>query len=113
MHFHDECSEFYNGLMLDKMQIEDILPPVLKARIEAKNLQIVQGIAEVLEEGVRTGFFRPMPVREVAFLQMGMAMGFAQMLDKHGSGLAANPEQTRQAMHTLIAMGVATRERLE
>ena len=113
MNFHDENSEFYNGLMLDKMQIADILPSVLKARIDAKSLQIVQGIAGVLEEGVRAGFFRPMPVQEVAVLQMGMAMGFAQMLDKHGSGLGADPEKTRQAMHDMIALGVTTRERPE
>ncbi len=113
MHFHDECSEFCNGLMLDKMQIADILPPALKARIDAKSLQIVQGIAEVLEEGVRAGFFRPMPVREVAFLQMGMALGFAQMLDKHGSGFGADREQTRQAMHDIIARGVTIRRKSE
>lgn len=112
MRFHDECSD-YNGLMLDKMQIADLLPPALRSRIDAKSLQIVQGIASVLEEGVRAGFFRPMPVQEVALLQMGMAMGFAEMLDKHGSGLAADREQTRQAMHNLIAMGVMTRERTE
>ena len=77
MDFHAEYSEFYNGLMLDRMQIADILPLVLRARIDAKSLQIVEGIAGVLEEGVRAGLFRPMPVREVAFLQMGMALGFA------------------------------------
>ena len=111
MRFHDEQSEFYNGLMLDKMQIADILPPALKARLDAKSLQMAQWLAGILEEGIRQGFFRPMPVQEVAFLQMGMAMGFAQMLDKCGSTLAADKEQTRQTMHNIIAMGVMTRHR--
>ncbi len=113
MQFHDEYSEFYNVLMLDKMQIADLLPPALKARIDAKSLQMVQGIAQVLEEGVRTGFFRPMPVWETAFLQMGMALGFAQMFDEHGSDLMADREQTRQAMHNLIAIGLTARQKPE
>ncbi len=109
MRFHEQHAEFYNGLMLDKMQIADILPPALKARIDAKSLRTAQWIAGVLEEGVSSDFFRPMPVQEVALLLMGMSMGFAHMLDKCSGSLSGDREQTRQTMHNLIAMGVMTR----
>ena len=112
MRFHDEYTHHYNVLMLDKMQIEDVLPPALKARMNDNFTKIAEWLMMVLQEGIDQGFFRPMPVQEVALLQMGMTMGFAQMQDKCGNmGIAGDRQQTREAMHNLIAMGVMTRQR--
>ncbi len=113
MRFHDQEGEFYNGLMLDKMQIADLLPKPLKERLDAKSMKMVLGIAGILEEGIHQGFFRPMPVQEVAYLQMGLAIGFAQMRDKCGIGFASDQKQFKQTMHDLIARGIVSRVRQE
>ena len=112
MRFHDEYTHHYNVLMLDKMQIEDVLPPALKARMNSNFTRIAEWLTRVLQEGIDQGFFRPMPVQEVALLQMGMTMGFAQMRDKcQAMGISGDRQQTRDIMHNLIAMGVMTRLR--
>ena len=112
MRFHDEHTHHYNVLMLDKMQIEDVLPPALKARMGGSLTRIAEWLTVILQEGIDQGFFRPMPVREVALLQMGMTMGFAQIQDKcQAMGIAGDKQQTRDIMHNLIAMGVMTRLR--
>jgi len=114
MRFHDEHKHHYNVLMLDKMQIEDVLPAVLKDRISARLAQMAGWIAKILQEGVDRSFFRPMPVEEVAYLQMGMIMGFAQMQDKcFSAGILGDAKHRRETMHNLIAMGVMTRQRPE
>lgn len=110
MRFHDEYTHHYNVLMLDKMQIEDVLPPALKGRLNDKFTRMADWIAKILQEGIDQGFFRPMPVQEVAVLQMGMIMGFAQMLDKCPVTFT-DRAQGHEAMHNLIAMGVMTRQR--
>ena len=110
MRFHDEYKHHYNVLMLDKMQIEDVLPPALKERLNDKFTGMADWIAKILQAGVDQGFFRPMPVREVAVLQMGICMGFAQMRDKCPFNFP-DPAQSRETMHNLIAMGVMTRQR--
>lgn len=111
MRFHDEFPQYYNVLMLDKLQISDVLPAPLKARLDIKTVNMADWIAGVLQIGIKEGIFRPMQTREVAFLQMGMAMGFAQMLDKCGpvSDIFTDREQSRQAMHALIANGLIER----
>ena len=110
MRFHEEYKHHYNVLMLDKMQIEDVLPAGLKGRLDAKFTLMAEWIAKILQEGIDQGFFRPMPVLEVAYLQMGMTMGFAQMRDKCQFTFT-DRTQSREAMHNLIAMGVMTRQR--
>ena len=110
MHFHAAYKNHYQVLMLDKMQIEEVLPPELKGRLNGKFTGMAEWIAKILQEGIDQGFFRPMPVLEVAYLQMGVTMGFAQMLDKCQT-LFTDYAQSREAMHNLIAMGVMTRQR--
>ena len=109
MRFHDDYKNHYNVLMLDKMQIEDVLPPELKSRLNVKFTDMAEWLAKILQEGIDQGFFRPMPVLEVAVLQMGICMGFAQMLDKCQT-VFTDYSQSREAMHNLIAMGVMTRQ---
>lgn len=110
-HFHDDFSDYYNVLLLDKMQIEDLLPPALKARLDDKFAAMVQWVAGLLQTGIAEGCFRVMPPLEAALLQMGMTMGFAQMLDKCGTSLSASLDrvQVRQLMRDAIAMSVAAR----
>jgi len=112
MRFHDEYPQYYNVLILDKLQISDVLPMPLKSRLDIKTMDMAEWIARNLEKGIKEGIFRPMQTREVAFLQMGMAMGFAQMLDKCGAvnDIFVDREQSRQAMHALIANGLIERK---
>jgi AcrR family transcriptional regulator len=107
--FHDSYAHYYNVLILDKLQITEALPAPLKARLELKTADMAEWIAAVLDQGIKKGIFRPMEVREVAYLQMGMAMGFALMLDKCGS-VFSDREQSRQAMHALVANGLIERK---
>jgi len=111
MRFHDQHPQYYNVLILDKLQIAEELPEALKARLDAKTLAMADGIAGTLDRGVADGIFRPMQVREVALLLMGMTMGFAQMLDLCGvaGDVFGDREQSRQAMHALIANGLIDR----
>jgi AcrR family transcriptional regulator len=110
MRFHDDFPQYYNVMMLDKLQISHALPPALKERIDARMMAMVDFIAASLEEGARAGYFRPMPFKEVALLQMGISTGFAQMMDKCGRDMIADGrEHYRQIMHDLIAMGVVDR----
>jgi len=110
-HFHDDFSDYYNVLMLDQMQIEDLLPPALKARLDNKFAAMVQWVAGLLQTGIAEGCFRVMPPLEAALLQMGMTMGFAQMLDKCSGSMNTFVDcaQVRQLMHDAIAMSVAAR----
>lgn len=112
MTFHNEYPQYYNVLILDKLQIADVLPAPLKTRLDEKTLSIADYICDILETGIREGIFRPLQVREVAFLQMGMAMGFSQILDKCGDipGVFTDREQSRQAMHAIIANSLVVRE---
>jgi len=108
--FHDEYPQYYNVMMLDVLQIADVLPPALKERIHARTMAVVDFITTCLEKGASEGFFRPMPFKEVALLQMGVSMGFAQIMDKCGRDVTqASREEYRQIMHDLIAMGVMDR----
>ncbi|BDI31024.1 hypothetical protein CCAX7_30750 [Capsulimonas corticalis] len=111
MNFHDNYAQYYNVLMLDKLQIADVLPTSLKDRLDLKTAQMAEFIENILDKGVRKGMFRPMQIREVAYLQMGMAMGFAQMLDKccATNEVFNDREQSRQAMHALIANSLLDR----
>jgi len=110
MRFHDEYPQYYNVLMIDKLQIDDMLPEALKERINSRTMSMVDFIASCLEDGARQGYFRPMPFKEVALLQMGISMGFAQMIDKCGRDMVqGSREEFRQLMHDLIAMGVVDR----
>ncbi len=112
MKFHDEYPHYYNVMMLDKMQIMDVLPKPLQDRLDAKMDRMRDWIADILTLGVRDGYFRPIPVREVAYLQMGIAMGFAQMIDKCAAGRDKDitRDQLREAMHNIIAVGIVARE---
>jgi len=111
MRFHDEYPQYYNVLILDKLQIADVLPAPLKERLDDKMRIMVDWIASVLQEGVQGGFFRPIQVRETAYLLMGMSMGFAQMLDRccTAADVFAEREQSRQALHAFIANGLIDR----
>ncbi len=111
MDFHDHHAEYYNVLMLDKMQVSDALPESLHTRLNAKFVALAQIMEGVLREGVARGHFRPLPTMDVAYLQMGIAMGFAQMLDKCSGSetIFSDREQTRQLMHDMIAMSVIRR----
>lgn len=111
MRFHDEYPQYYNVLILDKLQIADVLPAPLKERLDDKMRTMVDWIASVLQEGVQGGFFRPIQVRETAYLLMGMSMGFAQMLDRCCTAVDvfAEREQSRQALHAFIANGLIDR----
>ena len=111
MTFHERHSAYYNVLMLDKMQVSDALPEALRARLINKFAALAQIMEDVLREGVARGHFRPLPTLDVAYLQMGMALGFAQILDKcHGNeAVFSDREQTRQLMHDMIAMSVIQR----
>lgn len=111
LHFHDEFPQYYNVLILDKLQIADALPTPLKARLDQKMSMMAEFISANLQSGIKEGIFRPMQTREVAYLQMGMAIGFAQILDKCGmvGDVFSDREQSRQAMHALIANGLIER----
>jgi TetR/AcrR family transcriptional regulator len=115
MAFHDLFPQYYNVLMLDKLQISDVLPPELKTRLDNKTTSMAELIASMLQRGIEEGLFRPMPVREVAYLQIGMAMGFAQMLDKcsTASDVFTDREQSRQAMHAIIANSLIHRREID
>ncbi|HEY3331589.1 MAG TPA: TetR/AcrR family transcriptional regulator [Capsulimonadaceae bacterium] len=113
LRFHDEHPQYYAVLMLERLQISDCLPAQLKERIQAKTQGMVTAISRVLQEGVDAGFFRPMPIEQVAMLQMGISMGFVQMMEKCGGpaeGIATRAE-AREVLHDLIANGVMTRKR--
>lgn len=111
MQFHDEYPQYYNVLILDKLQIADVLPAALKDRLDAKTAAMAEWIAEVLQRGVSEEIFRPMQVREMAYLLMGMTMGFAQMLDRcyPAHDVFTERGQSRQAMHAFIANGLILR----
>ena len=112
MRFHDEYPHYYNVMTLDKMQIADLIPTTLKDRLDAKTAAMAQWLADLLARGIQEGVFRPMPVLEVAYLQMGIAMGFAQMLDKCGADAESLRDRAhaREVMHDLIATGVVARK---
>lgn len=111
MDFHEHYPEYYNVLMLDKMQVEDMLPETLRERLNAKFVGMAELIADVLSAGIEQGYFRPIPAREAAYLQIGIAMGFAQMLDKCEASqtIFADHTRTREMMHDMIAMSVVKR----
>jgi len=111
MRFHDEYPQYYNVLILDKLQIADVLPNELKDRLDTKTRNMAEFIAGLLQRGVDDGIFRPIQVREMAYLLMGMSMGFAQMLDRccTAQDVFAEREQSRQAMHAFIANGLVDR----
>ncbi len=112
MKFHDEYPKYYNVLILDKLQISDAIPAELKARLDAKTNSIADLIAAAIEKGIGMGIFRPMQVREAAYLQMGMAIGFTQIMDLCGpvTDVFADRGQNRQAMHALVANGLIRRK---
>ena len=111
MEFHDRHAEYYNVLTLDKMQVVEALPETQQQRLAAKITAMAEKMAANLQDGMAQGYFRPLPALETAYLQMGMAMGFAQMLDKcaGNSGLFHDPAQTRQLIHDIVAMSVVQR----
>ncbi len=112
--FHDNYPEYYNVMTMDKMQILSVLPLSLKERLDQKFVSMVRWIARVLQEGVEQKIFRAISVHDVAVMQMGIAMGYAQMLDKCGPHSAWPIEQSssRQVLHDLIANGILARPRL-
>ena len=109
--FHDDFPHLYNVLTLDKLQIEDALPDVLRARLSSKLNAHAAHLASILTRGMAEGVFRPMNAERGAFLQMGMAMGFMQMQDKCvlGSDAFADRTASREAMHDMVAMSVLAR----
>ena len=111
MTFHERHPEYYNVLMLDKMQVSDVLPEALRQRLNGKFSLMAEFIAGILETGMTQGYFRLVPALEAAYLQMGIAMGFAQMLDKctGSQTVFADRGHTRQMMHDMIAMSVVQR----
>jgi len=115
MRFHDELPEYYNVLMLHKLPIMDMLPQQVKERLNGKMAKMARWISDKLEIGIAKGVFRPMDTMNVAFLQMGIATGFAIMLDRcsmpHDDHQSSR-EELRQTMHDLIANGVVTRRSL-
>ena len=111
MDFHERHPEYYNVLMLDKMQVADVLPDALRERLNGKFTHMAEFLAHILEDGITKGYFRLVPPLEAAYLQMGIAMGFAQMLDKcaRSQAVFADHAHTRQVMHDMIAMSVVRR----
>jgi AcrR family transcriptional regulator len=111
MRFHDQYPQYYAVLMLDKMQIADVLPTELKERLDSKTQEMAKYIARILQEGINKDYFRPMPVDQVALLQMGISMGFAQMMDKCVQTNADPVDRSvaREVLHDLIANGVLVR----
>jgi AcrR family transcriptional regulator len=111
MRFHDQYPQYYAVLMLDKMQIAEVLPTPLKERLDSKTQEMAKYIARILQEGINKDYFRPMPVDQVALLQMGISMGFAQMMDKCVQTNAEPVDRSvaREVLHDLIANGVLVR----
>ena len=111
MAFHDNFPEYYATLPMDKAQIMAMLSDEIKNSLDEKYILMVKWIARVLTEGIEQGFFRPMPVMEVAVMQMGIAMGYAAMMDKCGSSGAfpIDRSRSREVLHDLIANGVVGR----
>jgi len=111
MRFHDQYPQYYNVLILDKLQIDKELPPLLKTRLDDKMRAMADWIAQILESGVAAGMFRPIQVRETAYLLMGMSIGYAHMLDRccTAEEVFTEREQSRQAMHAFIANALKNR----
>jgi hypothetical protein len=99
---------------MDKMQIMSVLPIEIKKRLDDKFINIVKWVARVLSEGIEEGIFRAMSAHDVAVMQIGIAMGYAQMLDKCGQNSAwpIDRSSSREVMHDIIANGVLSRPRM-
>lgn len=92
--FHDEHSHYYDVLMLDKMQMAEVLPPSKRAWMTSSR-RWRSGWRICWNKGIAQGCFRVMPPLEAALLQTGMAMGFAQMLDKCGGTFRLSLDSAR------------------
>jgi AcrR family transcriptional regulator len=112
MQFHDQYPQYYAVLILDKLNLGQILPAELKTRIKNKMKEIVHNIAIILQQGIDTKIFRPMDVEQTALMQMGIAMGFAQIIDtcdpdeKNADHIA----HAREALREFIAHGLLSQE---
>ncbi len=114
MAFHDDYPQYYKVLTIDKMEFAEKISEEIKHRLDEKFAHMVQWIAKILADGVAQGMFRPMPLQEVALLQIGLAMGYAQMVDKCAecSSIPVDLMALRQAQHDLIANGVMMRQKI-
>ncbi len=111
MKFHDDYPQFHSVLIINKMEIAPLIPEQLAGQLNAKMDQMATWIAGILDEGMKQGFFRAMDSVAVAYMQMGMATGFAMMVNRCAAQNAAlgDRQQFRQVMHDLIANGVMKR----
>lgn len=111
MRFHDQFPHHHSVMLVHKMEIIGQVPDAMRREIDNKVAAMARQIADVLDEGVRSGIFRVMDTLQVAYMQMGMATGFALMTDRHDGLESCFPsrEQARQVMHDLIAGGIVHR----
>jgi len=111
MRFHDEYPHHHSVMLIDKMDFRDLVPAATRLQIDEKMAGMAQWIAARLDEGVRDGIFRTMDTTAVALMQMGMATGFALMVDRCSGNPAMFPSrgEIRQVMHDLIAGSVVRR----
>jgi AcrR family transcriptional regulator len=111
MRFHDEHPHHHSVMLIDKLEVCELIPEAARKDLDEKMAKMAQWIEGCLEEGVRSGIFRAMDPLQVAYMQMGMATGFALMIDRCAANAAMFPsrEQARQVMHDLIAGSVIRR----
>ncbi len=106
--FSAEHPEYYNALILDKLEIDQCLPAAMKAKLNAIISVMARWVAGNVDKGIEQGLFRPMEACQTAFLLMGMATGFVQIMDtlQHSDmppGGLAGACQAPSAAHDLIA----------
>jgi AcrR family transcriptional regulator len=110
--FHDKYPQYYTMLVTDKTEILSGISEEMKERLDSRYMSIVKWIARCLTEGIEKGIFRPMPVQEVAVMQMGVALGCTQMIDRcTGSTVPMDRWRSREVLHDLIANGIMIREK--
>ena len=113
MKFHDYHPNYYKVLNLNSMEFAGKISQEIKARLDEHFVATVSWIAHLLTEGIEHDIFRPMSVQEVAMVQIGISMGFAQIVDKSATcqNVAIDRSSLRQAHHDLIANSVLKRSK--
>ena len=113
--FHDEHPEYYGILIIDKLGIAEAVPREQMERIADKNRVMRDSIGRLIQQGIDEELFRPMPVADAAALQMGIAMGFARMLDLcvDSEPLFSSRTDARELFHAWIAAALLARGPIE